>query len=262
MERFAANFKALQNREPRRLREDFCGTFLHCCEWVSMHKNNTAVGVDNDAEVLSWARDEFGSPFGLLDEEEQARIQTFEQDVLKTTVAAGGDAKNGFDLICALNFSYSIFKERAKLLEYFRVVKSSLAADGLFFLDAHGGRTICQSGLKVVHQVNGAGAIEEAGLDGVEYEWEQVSWDPITSNLQCAIHFAFPDGSRLENAFEYDWRHWRLAELQDVLRDAGFSKLHVFWPDVDNEGDLTGTYSEAATGRDDETFSAYIAAGI
>ena len=56
---------------------------------------------------------------------------------------------------------------------------------------------------KVTTEVVGAGAIEDAGLEGTEYEWEQVKWDPITGNLQCAIHFAFPDGSRLDDAFQY-----------------------------------------------------------
>jgi hypothetical protein len=254
MARFATNFKELRNRDARKLREDFCGTFLHCCEWISLNKGNTAVGIDNDPEVIAWGREEFGSPFGLLEEDEQDRIKILEQDILQ----AG--SSDSFDVICALNFSYSIFKERAVLVKYFRLVYESLEADGVFFLDAHGGSSICQSGLKVVHEVSGVQAIEEAGLDGVKYEWEQIKWDPITSSLLCAIHFAFPDGSRMDKAFVYDWRYWSLSELQDALQDAGFTKVHVFFPDVDAEGKLTGEYSKEVTGRDDETFNAYLAA--
>ena len=32
------------------------------------------------------------------------------------------------------------------ILRYFKGVRASLAEDGLFFLDAQGGQTICQSG--------------------------------------------------------------------------------------------------------------------
>ena len=65
--------QTLRKRDAHRLREDFCGTFLHCCEWVSFHEGNTAVGVDNDAAVLEWGREEFGSPYAMLDEAEQVR---------------------------------------------------------------------------------------------------------------------------------------------------------------------------------------------
>ena len=65
--------QTLRKRDARRLREDFCGTFLHCCEWVSFHEGNTAVGIDNDTAVLAWGREEFGSPYAMLDEKDQVR---------------------------------------------------------------------------------------------------------------------------------------------------------------------------------------------
>ena len=36
-------------------------------------------------------------------------------------------------MICALNFSYSVFKQRRTLCEYFKCVKHALKPDGLFF---------------------------------------------------------------------------------------------------------------------------------
>eukprot|EP00935_MAST-01C_sp_MAST-1C-sp1_P001222 g1222.t1 len=98
-------------------------------------------------------------------------------------------------------------------------------------------------------------------MEQVEYEWEQERWDPIDSSYLCHINFHFPDNSSIAPAFTYDWRHWRLAELRDVLADAGLPEQHVFWPEVDGGGKLTGEYSEQEAGRDDETWNAYIAAG-
>ena len=98
-------------------------------------------------------------------------------------------------------------------------------------------------------------------LEGAEYEWEQASWDPITGNFLCHINFLFPDGSKIAPAFTYDWRYWSLTELCDALSDAGLTDQHILWPDVDSEGALTGEYSVQKTGRDDVTWTAYIAAG-
>ena len=140
MERFAVDFASLRNkREPRSLREDFCGTFSNCCSWVQMHGENTAVGVDNDPEVLEFGKEEFGASYSMLEEEQQQRIRVVLGDVLVPSPAAsslptacatkakasahGPNGANGpsgagpFDLICALNFSYSVFKERATLVQ-------------------------------------------------------------------------------------------------------------------------------------------------
>ena len=77
----------------------------------------------------------------------------------------------------------------------------------------------------------------------------------------CHINFYFADGSAIKPAYTYDWRYYSLAELRDALADAGLHEQHVFWPDADETGALTGTYSEKLVGTDDETWTAYIAAG-
>ena len=82
MEKFARNFQQLRQREARSMREDFCGTFAHCCTWARQNALNIAVGVDNDAKVLKWGLEEFGSQYSGLEEEEQQRI----------TVSAGSPA--------------------------------------------------------------------------------------------------------------------------------------------------------------------------
>ena len=47
-----ATFKEWCDRKPHSMREDFCGTALSCCEWVTRSEKNTAVGVDFEQSVL------------------------------------------------------------------------------------------------------------------------------------------------------------------------------------------------------------------
>ena len=77
---------------------------------------------------------------------------------------------------------------------------------------------------------------ESREIDGFDYVWDQAAFNPIDHGYRCHIHFDFPDGTRLKNAFTYDWRLWNLMELRDVLADAGFSRTEVYW-----EGTEPGT---------------------
>jgi hypothetical protein len=52
---FTRYFKKLAGRPLRILREDFCGTALLCCEFVRLHGDNIAIGVDLDVPTLRWA---------------------------------------------------------------------------------------------------------------------------------------------------------------------------------------------------------------
>ena len=106
----------------------------------------------------------------------------------------------------------------------------------------------------------GGGAAAFADVSGIEMEWKQVSVDPLSGDFLCHLSFFFPDGSSLAPAFTYPWRFWGLRELQDVLADAGFPRVHVYWPSADEEGCLTGDFEKATAGTDDETFTCYVVA--
>ena len=54
VEFFDKAFKDEFHRKPTTLREDFCGTFSVCCEWVKLGRQRTALGVDLDPEPLAW----------------------------------------------------------------------------------------------------------------------------------------------------------------------------------------------------------------
>ena len=64
---------------------------------------------------------------------------------------------------------------------------------------------------------------------GFTYVWDQNSFDPITHDIVNHIHFEFKDGSRIDKAFTYEWRYWTLPEITELLKEAGFSEVHVYW---------------------------------
>ena len=65
--------------------------------------------------------------------------------------------------------------------------------------------------------------------------------------MRCHIHFKFPDGSRIKNAFSYDWRLWTLPEVQELLAEAGFDRITVYWQGTDEEtGEANGEFEPAS----------------
>ncbi len=233
-------FKQLRGFRAKILREDFCGTANVCCEWVKRHNNNRAIGVDIDGEVLKWGKD---NNLSKLKAEQQQRIELLQENVLEVKTDSP-------EIILAMNFSYWLFKEREDLKHYFRQVHSSLADDGIFFLDAYGGyesfNELCE---------------EQEIEDGdFTYTWEQESFDPISHNLICNIHFAFSDGSKIEQAFRYDWRLWILPEIQDLLKECNFSKVTVYWQGWDKDGEPDGEFKPTAKGEAEAGWICYLTA--
>jgi len=230
---------ALRSRAPAVLREDFCGTANTSCEWVRRDPAHQALGVDLDPEVLDWAR---GNNLSALDAEQRARIKLLQTDVLEVHEAPA-------DIVMAMNFSYFIFKERAEMLRYFQAVHTGLASDGMLFLDAYGGYEAPRE------------LVETRDCEGFTYIWEQASFNPVDSLMQCYIHFQMPDGSRLDRAFSYYWRLWTLPELREILLEAGFSKTVVYWEGTDpDSGEGDGIYKPATVGDADPGWVCYIVA--
>jgi hypothetical protein len=204
-------FKKLRGRRPALLREDFCGTAAVCFEWASRGQENTAIGVDIDGEVLNWANE---NHLPALKATVRSNVTLIRGDVLKVSTPQQ-------DVILAMNFSYWLFKERKLLLAYFRKVRKNLELDGIFFLDCFGGSDAYRE-LK-----------ERTKLDGFTYVWDQAAYNPVNSDISCHIHFHFPDKSKLERAFTYDWRLWTLPEIRELLLDAGFSEVIIYAQAVD-----------------------------
>lgn len=228
----------IRKREPVTIREDFCGTSAVAREWVRRNEVCTALGVDLDSSVLAWATRQIEEG---LTQQQQSRITLVEQDVVATVT-------DPVDCVLAMNFSYYGFKKRCVLLQYFTSVYKSLVEDGLFLLDAYGGS---DSFLEMD---------EERDLDGFTYVWDQHLVNPITGDVVNYIHFEFPDGSKIKRAFTYEWRFWTLPEIKDVLFDAGFSDVKVYWEGSDEDGDGNGIWTIDERGEACAGWVAYIVA--
>jgi SAM-dependent methyltransferase len=237
-------FRLLAGRDARLLREDFCGTAAVSCEWVRRHPDHRALGVDLDPSVLAWA---LGHNLAALPAEVRARCRLIQGDVRRVR-------RGPMDVILAMNFSYWLLRERAALLRYFRRARRALVPDGVFFLDAFGG----YDAFRV--------CTEERTLEDAEgaftYLWEQAHYNPIDGRLVCHIHFAFPDGSRLERAFSYDWRLWTLPELRELLAEAGFSRVTCYWQGWNDRGEADGVFLPAEEAAADAAWICYLSAQL
>ena len=231
-------YRRLRGRKPKTLREDFCGTALLCSEWVSRGESRHATGVDLHGPTLKWGKKHNLKPLG----DAAKRIELRQQNVLDP-------AGSGYDVICAFNFSYWIFKERDVMARYFKTVHDALGREGVFFLDSYGGWN-AQETLVERRKVKG----------GFTYVWDQHEMNPIDSSVLNYIHFEFPDGTKMKRAFTYDWRLWTLREIQDLLLEAGFSSAHIYWEDEDEDGEGNGVYRKRTVVENDPGWLAYIVA--
>ena len=232
-----ATYRKLRGRYAALLREDFCGTANNSCEWVRRRATNSAYGIDIDDSVLEWGRKHHLSG---LNKHQARRTHLIRGDVLRAKTPP-------VDIVLAMNFSYFIFRDRATMKRYFKRIYRGLKDDGVFFLDAFGG----YEAFRVME--------ESTKFNGFTYVWDQAKYDPITGHGTFHIHFKFKDGSRLEEAFTYDWRVWTLRELIELLEESGFNAT-IYWEGTDADGEGNGVYTPATEGDADAGWVAYIVA--
>lgn len=239
LEFVSETFLARTGRRLKTIREDFCGTGNTACAWVASGRDHRAFGVDLDADVLDWGRRHHVEPLG---KSARARVQLIQGDVLHTRTEP-------VDAVLAMNFSYYLFVSRPLLRDYFRAARAALKPGGLLFLDAFGGYEAHQE------------LEERTEYDEFTYVWDQAAFNPINQHMTCRIHFEFPDGSALNNAFEYHWRLWTLPEIRELLLEAGFADATVYWEGTDEEtGEGNGVYSPSEQGDADAGWISYIVA--
>lgn len=232
-----ATYKAIRGNEARYLREDFSGTGQTSGEWVDRNPLNRAWAVDFDKRVLDWGRENV-----LPHLQNKVNLSFVKADVRESGI-------HDMDIVLAMNFSYFLFMERVAMIDYFKSVKNSLEETGVFFLDAFGG----YEAAKVL--------TEERQCEGFTYIWEQASFNPINSQMQCYIHFKTDDGVEYNKAFDYYWRLWTLPELQEMLLEAGFSQVDVYWEGTDEKsGEGDGVFEVSKIGTADAGWVCYIAA--
>jgi SAM-dependent methyltransferase len=196
---------------PSALKEDFCGTALLAAEWVARRPTNTSLGVDLDAGTLAWGKKHNIAP---LRPDQRKRLTLRRANVLAVT-------RPRVDLVVALNFSYFIFRTRDELRAYFRSARKSLAPGGLFIGDIFGGWE-AQKPLT-----------ERTRYRGFTYLWQMDDYDPVANFARFHIHFKFHDRGGIRRAFTYNWRLWTIPEIVEILREAGFRNVDIYWEGID-----------------------------
>lgn len=233
-------YRDSRGKDPVSMREDFCGTFALCCEWVKLNSKHQSLGIDLDPEPIAYGQKNYLSE---LREDQQGRVRIKRGDLLKTKLDRA-------DIVVAMNFSYFIFKKPEVLSRYFSNVRKSLRPGGVFLLDLFGG-SLCYSPNE-----------ESSRKKGFTYYWDQESFDPITNNAKFAIHFKLKDRPKKRRVFTYDWRMWTIPELREMLSQVGFKRTHIYWEGTNAQGGGNGVFRRTEKGEDCQSWIAYIAAEV
>ncbi len=231
-------YRDLVGKEPLLLREDFCGAHALAKAWVRLGLNKHATGIDIDQESLDYGRK-------LQSEEltpsQNRRLTVMQGDVLTARLPQA-------DIVCAFNFSYFCFHDRATLVRYFSRVKRSLQSSGIFVVDIFGGPD------------HGEPSVDQRKIPGLRYVFEQKSFDPISNRAQFYIHLK-PAGQRMrKRVFSYDWRMWTIPEVREALAQAGFSQTLVYWEGTGRNGRGSGRYHRRERGEPCRVWTAYLVA--
>ena len=229
-------YRELRGKRPHVLREDFCGTFALCCEWVRRNKANRAYGIDLDLEPINYGR---SHNLPELRPEQRKRFHTVQGSVLTAKLPP-------VDVEIALNFSFYLFKSHMMLTRYFKRAALGLRRDGLFIVDCFGG-TDCQ-------QDN----IEQTKIGNLTYYWEQVGFDPVNNGAVFHIHFKRKGEKMRERVFTYDWRMWTIPEIRETMLEAGFRRTHIYWEGTTRSGGGDGNFKRTDVGEECDGWVAYV----
>lgn len=234
-------YRERHGRLPRVLKEDFCGTALLAREWVLRRDSNIAIGVDLDAPTLRWGREH---NLDSLEADQRKRVTLHRDNVLHVT-------RPKVELVVALNFSYFIFHTRDTLREYFIAARKSLGPGGLFIGDIFGGWE-AQKPMK-----------ERTRYSGFTYVWDQTKFDPISNHAEFNIHFEFHNGGGIRRAFTYHWRLWSIPEITEILAEAGFDRVAIYWEEIDHStGFGNSRFRRMTTARNAEGWIAFFVASV
>ena len=232
-------YRALHDRAPQVLREDFCGTFAVC---LRVGEGRGPHGRRASTSTRSRWRGDARTTSSQLEPAAQERVTLVQGDV-----RAAREPK--VDVLAAQNFSYWIFKTRDELRAYFEIARDNLAEGGIMVLDLFGGGECYVENEPDVRKYK-----------GFRYRWEMDEFDPISHDVRHYIHFDFKDGSRLKRAFVYEWRFWTIPEVRELLAEAGFSSSTVYWEGEDEDGEGTDEYDAVERATCDPSWIAYVVA--
>ncbi len=229
-------YKELRGAYPTTMREDFCGTHALSCEWVKLNSKNTSIGIDLDSEPIAYGQTHYVSK---LTPQQRVRVQILQSDVLNPGLPKA-------DIICAMNFSHYVFKERAMMKSYFHNCLTTLNESGILLLDCFGGPA-CQRENE-----------ELTKHKGFNYYWHQRSFDPVSQHAIFNIHYKPKGKSKIENVFTYDWRMWSIPELREMMSEVGFHNTYIYWEGTTRSGEGDGHFFRTETGEECLAWIAYI----
>ena len=224
-----------------RLREDFSGTFALSCCWVQSGSKRSALAIDNDCPTLEYGKKNY---LPGLSEDEQARLETKLGDAISES--------SPVDILAAFNFSYCLIHTRKELLEYFKKARASLNETGMIIIDLFGGSE------------SETPEVQERDIDNNDqitpfvFEFERKSFNPINRIAHYGIHFKYPDGTELIDAFTYKFRMWSITEIRDLFEEAGFSKSLVYWEGFDEDGFGNGEFHASEEEENSLDWNSYI----
>jgi cyclopropane fatty-acyl-phospholipid synthase-like methyltransferase len=195
-----------------------------------------AHGVDLDPEPIEYGKESY---LTQLSTSQKARVEIHWANVLEAGLPRA-------DVVCALNFSFFIFKQRATMLTYFKNVYATLNPGGIFVTDCFGGS-----------QCFGANE-EDTEHRTHTYYWDQVNFDPVTNEAMFHIHFKLKGQKKTEKVFTYDWRMWSIPEIREMMAEAGFKKTYVYWEGTTRNGEGDGNFKQVTQGEECEAWIAYV----
>lgn len=201
--------RAVHNARPEVLAEDFAGPAGIARAWVALADHHRAICTDVDPEPLEHARARAERD---LTGDAASRIEFSVCDVR--------EAKGRADIVASLNFAVGELHTRGALLTYLRHTLMRLHPRGIFVCDIYAGPDALVPG-RFEQKI-------DTDHGTITYTWRQVEADPLTHRVRNAMDFRLPDGSRMNDAFTYEWRLWTIPELRDACREAGFKRTQVF----------------------------------
>lgn len=202
----------------RVLRDDFAGPAGLACAWASESAEHVGIGVDVDAEPLEHAP---------VTGEIARRVRLVKGDVTTCQEKA--------DVIAAMNFAMCELHTRMEALAYLRGVLASLESGGIFACDLYGGVHAWTPGALVTFAKGPVGPKGEK-VGRIEYHWQQKHADAVSGMVENHLHFKISAVAAKKlgvqatwgSAFVYRWRLWSIAELRDLMLEAGFAKVEVY----------------------------------
>lgn len=128
--------------------------------------------------------------------------------------------KRRCDVVCALNYCICLLHSVEDLNHYLRKSRAVFGAGGgIFVADLLGGKG-AESSVKVTRRNH---------VTGVQFQWEQVGFDPVTRRLHAYLSLQHQASRRtIKNAFHYHWRLYTIPEVEYALFSAGFNEVKIW----------------------------------